>query len=148
MDITYSSAQEVDVEQIYTFCKDTIEQYETDPIPMEQVLAWCHRKIESQLEDYRVILADGEKAGYVHLSEEADGRLELDDLYLFPEFRGKGIGSNVLRQAIEQANQKQKILFLYVFRENEGAIRLYKRNGFAITAKAGNSRWIMEWRAK
>ena len=148
MDITYSSAQEVDVEQIYTFCKDTIEQYETDPIPMEQVLAWCHRKIERQLEDYRVILADGEKAGYVHLSEEADGRLELDDLYLFPEFRGKGIGSNVLRQAIEQANQKQKILFLYVFRENEGAIRLYERNGFAITAKAGNSRWIMEWRAK
>lgn len=148
MDLTYSPARKVDIEPIYTFCKELIEQYETDPIPMEQVLAWCHRKIENRLPEYQVIVANGEKAGYVHLSEEADGRLELDDLYLFPEFRGKGIGSTVLRQSIGQAKRKQKILFLYVFCKNEGAIRLYERNGFVITAKAGNSRWIMEWREK
>ena len=38
MNLRYESAQEVDIETIYTFCKELIEQYETDPIDLEQVL--------------------------------------------------------------------------------------------------------------
>ncbi|MBQ8599340.1 MAG: GNAT family N-acetyltransferase [Oscillospiraceae bacterium] len=148
MNITNSPAQTVDVDLVYTFYKELVEQYETDPVPMEKVLAWGRRKIESQLADYRVILADGEKAGYFHLSEEPDGRWELDDLYLFPVFRGKGIGSTLLRQITQKADEDQKTLFLCVFRKNEGAVRFYERNGFVITDQAGNSRWIMERKAK
>lgn len=148
VDITYAHAQKVDVENIYTFCKELIEQYETDPVPMEKVLDWEYRKIENQLADYRVILADGQKVGYIHINEEPEGRRELDDLYLFPEFRGKGIGSAVFRQITEEADQEKKTLFLYVFCKNEGAVRLYQRQGFVITDKAGNSRWIMERKAK
>lgn len=148
LNITCSPAQEVDIEIIYTFCKELVEQYETDPIPMEKVLAWIHRKIENQLADYIMLFVDGKKAGCFHLSEDPDGRWELDDFYLFPEFRAKGVGTAVLRQITEEADKEQKTLFLYVFRKNEGAVRLYERLGFEIKDKAGNSRWIMERKVK
>ena len=144
MNIRYIPAQEVDIDVIYTLCKENIERYETDPIPMEKVLPWCRRKIENQFADYRAILADDEKAGYFHLSLCEDGRLELDDLYLLPDYRGKGIGTEVLRYAVAQAKAQNTKVFLYVFRKNEGAVRLYQREGFVQTDTAGGSRLILE----
>ena len=69
--------------------------------------------------------------------------MELDDFYILEDFRGKGIGSAVLRQQVEQADQKSLDLRLYVFKKNEAAVRLYQRFGFHIVEEAGNSRWIM-----
>ena len=50
---------------------------------------------------------------------------------LFPEYRGKGIGTKFLEIAEEKAAQLSlPQLSLIVFEENEGAVRLYKRRGF------------------
>ena len=37
-------------------------------------------------------------------------------------------------------------LFLYVFRNNLRAIRLYQRMDFRITKEIGRTRFIMEWK--
>ena len=73
-------------------------------------------------------------------------RLEIDDLYLAPAFQGKGIGTAVLRQMVAQAMQENKTPYLYVFIRNEGAVRLYRRLGFAVVQEIPNSRYIMEYR--
>lgn len=52
-------------------------------------------------------------------------------LAVFPELRGQGIGSQFLRLAHQQAAQRGfQELSLLCFEQNEGALRLYNRNGF------------------
>lgn len=145
MKVTYSPAQTDDVQIIYGLCRDLIETYETDPIPMDKVLNWCLRKIQTSLEQYRVILADGQKAGYVHLDTLDDGALELDDLYVLTDFQGQGIGTQAVRDAISQAKEQKKDLVLYVFRKNTGALRLYERLGFRVDEHCGGSRYKMKY---
>lgn len=148
MNLSYIPAQEVDVDVIYTFCKELIAAFETDPIDMEKVLPWCKRKISGQIAEYQRILKDGEVAGYFHLSPLEDASLELDDFYLHEGFRGQGIGSAMLKELCASADEQEKTLLLYVFKKNEGAVRLYERHGFEICDQAGNSRWIMKRQPK
>lgn len=143
MILRYEQAQEVDIETIYTFCKDLIERYETDAIDFEKVLSWCKRKITASLSEYYRILRDSDIVGYFHLRPEENGTLELDDLYIHESFRGQGIASVLLNELCASADEKGQTLLLYVFKQNEGAVRLYERHGFVISDKAGNSRWIM-----
>lgn len=145
MQVMYSPAQRDDVQIIYGLCRDLIQTYETDPIPMDKVLNWCLRKIQTSLEQYRVITADGKKAGYVHLDTLGDGALKLDDLYVLTEFQGRGIGTQVVRDAISRATEQKKDLVLYVFRKNTGALRLYKRLGFRVDEPCGGSRYKMKY---
>ena len=59
------------------------------------------------------------------------GDMDDDGLYIHAicvdkNFRGKGIGSDIMKKVAEE---KRK-MYLYVNMKNEGAIRFYKRNGF------------------
>jgi ribosomal protein S18 acetylase RimI-like enzyme len=50
---------------------------------------------------------------------------------LFPEYRGKGVGTKFLQIAEQQAvDNKLTQLSLIVFEQNEGAKRLYERHGY------------------
>jgi len=69
--------------------------------------------------------------------------LEEDESYyicgmaLFPEHRGRGIGSRLLGLAEEQAREQGfGKLSLIVFEQNEGALRLYRREGYLEVARA------------
>jgi ribosomal protein S18 acetylase RimI-like enzyme len=80
-----------------------------------------------------------EKVGYFNLKKGTE-EAELDDFYVLPEYRGKGIGTKVLSYCISQTNTP---IFLYVFRKNTDAIRLYTRFGFSVSEEIGNTRLIM-----
>ena len=82
----------------------------------------------------------GTVAGYYHLIPGAE-KTELDDFYILPPYRGRGIGTRALKDCIQRAAGP---LFLYVFSRNAGAIRLYERMGFQITETVGETRCIME----
>ena len=140
MNLRYEPAQEVDIETIYTFCKELIEQYETDPIDLEQVLLWCKRKITASLAEYRRILRNGDVVGYFHLCPEEKGAVELDDLYIFPEFQNRGIGTRILEKCCRESDRP---VMLYVFSRNTGAWKLYQRMGFEIRETIKNTRYIM-----
>ena len=129
MKISYSSALEVDVDVIYTFCSQLIAGFETDPIDLDKVLPWCKRKISSQLAEYQRILKDGELAGYFHLSPMEDGSWELDDFYLFEGYRGQGIGKKLLNCAFEDATK----CVVWTGKENNIAISLYQSSGFVLS---------------
>ncbi|QQA41685.1 GNAT family N-acetyltransferase [Pelagovum pacificum] len=51
---------------------------------------------------------------------------EIPALYLDPGWRGQGIGSALLKQAMSETVQ----LSLWTFRANDGAIAFYTRHGF------------------
>ena len=95
------------------------------------------------MQDYRRIMVEKELAGYFALHKEASGEWELDDLDLFPQFQNQGIGTQVVRDIIEQTNPQP--LMLYVFTQNIGAVRLYVRLGFVFSQKVGTTRMILRY---
>lgn len=140
MVLTFSPAEKTDVDTIYQFSKDLIDAYEDlESIDYHKVLAWVQRKIESNIGEYVTIYQNGQKAGFFRFSP-ADGMMEIDDLYIFPEFRNQGIGTAVIETCCSETNLP---VMLYVFTRNTGAFSLYRRLGFRVTETIGNSRCIM-----
>lgn len=137
MNLQYVPASESDIPVIFAQAKNLIDAYEdTHSIDYDKVLAWVSRKITQCISEYSCVLMNGEKCAYYRLC--ADG--ELDDLYVLPGFRNRGIGSEILRKCIaESANP----LYLFVFRRNTRAISLYERFGFSVRDLAGKTRLIM-----
>lgn len=141
MRLMYLPASKEDVPRLYMLSKSLIDKYEdVDSIPYEKVLAWVKNKIEGSIAEYTRILCDGLLAGYFHLYKNEDGRPELDDVYILEPFRGKGIGTEVLKEIL--ANVDEDVM-LYVFEKNTGAIRLYERMGFVTEEAVGATRRIM-----
>ena len=143
MKIAYNKAETTDIECIYQLCKQLILDYENIcNIDYDRVLKWVQRKIESCINEYTVIFADGKKAGYYHFYKNEDSEFEIDDLYIFPEFQNKGIGTKVIRRCCASVDEP---IVLYVFIKNQRAVSLYKRLGFEIVRTVGDSRYIMKY---
>lgn len=142
MNITYDRAKSEDVECIYQLCKQLIHDYENiENIEYDKVLNWVRKKIEKCIEEYTTIYADGKKAGYYHFYKNEDAEFEIDDLYIFPEFQNKGIGSKVISKCCSAVNEP---VMLYVFIKNQRAVSLYKRLGFGVVKTIKDSRFIMK----
>lgn len=138
MELSYSPAAHSDTGAIYDLCKALIDEYEDIfSIDYPRVLSWIRRKIEENITQYRRIMADGTHAGYFHFCPAEDG-WELDDLYVFPEFQNRGIGTAVIRDCCAKGP-----VMLYVFKKNTGALALYRRLGFREVETAGKTRLIL-----
>ena len=77
---------------------------------------------------------DGEAAGYLYVTQcysaEVGGRcVLLDEVYLKPEFRGRGIGTRVLAW-LEESYPSARRFRLEVTQANQGAARLYRSAGY------------------
>ena len=138
MNLTFFPADQTDAGAIFALCRGLIDQYEDiSSIDYTRVLDWVRRKIGENITEYRRILADGIHVGYFRLCPHEDG-WELDDLYIFPAFRGRGIGTAVIRDCCARGP-----VTLYVFRKNTGALALYRRLGFREVGGAGKTRLIL-----
>ena len=139
MELTYSPARPEDALVIFGFAREMIETYETDPdLDLAMALDWTRRKIEKRIGEYTRVLADGEVAAFFRFVPDGD-RMELDDLYVLPAFRNKGIGTAILRRCVAQGRP----IFFYVFTKNSRAIALYEREGFRKAEEVSPSRIIM-----
>ena len=78
---------------------------------------------------------EGKTAGYALLSktysQEAGGMAWwIEEIYVLPEYRGKGIGRAYFDYLFSVKPESVKRMRLEVERENEGAVALYERLGF------------------
>ena len=138
MEISCIPACESDVEAIWTLSRDLILKYEDIAVlDLPRVLAWVRRKIGENIHQYRRILCDGVHAGFYRLFDGELGR-ELDDLYIFPAFRRRGIGTAIIRRCCAEGP-----VTLYVFTRNTGALSLYRRLGFREIRTLGTTRLIL-----
>ena len=142
MKLEFIPAESADAGIIFSQLKALIDAYEDlSSINYEKVLAWRRRQIEENIGLYTCVLSDGEKVGWYCLSPSDDGRTELDNFYVLPEYRGRGIGTAVLNRCIESAGRP---VFLYCFTQNTRALALYKRMGFRETETVGTTRCILQ----
>lgn len=74
--------------------------------------------------------ADGHVAGFANFSKvKEEGEVELGAIYLLPEHQGKGIGTALLNEGINNAQHASKV-FVNVEKENETGVTFYKAKHF------------------
>lgn len=81
-----------------------------------------------------LIQSDGEPAGYMYITQcysaEVGGRcVFIEEIYLKPEFRGRGLGTEVMAW-LERAYPAARRFRLEVTRANSGAVHLYQKTGY------------------
>ena len=139
MQLSYEPARPEDAPVIFSFARELIETYETDPaLDLAMALGWTQRKIEKRIDEYTRVLCDGETAGFFRFAPDGE-RMELDDLYVLPAYRNRGIGTAILRRCLALG----KPVYFYVFTGNARAVALYEREGFKKTEDVSPSRMIM-----
>lgn len=140
MQLKYEAADARDIETLYAFNKELIDTYEdTEKIAYDNVLLWVRKKIEKNINEYTRVTLDGKTVGYFYF-HEAEGEREIDDLYVLPEYRGRGIGTEIIKKCIKESDTP---IFLWVFVKNTGALALYTKMGFKIEGKVRETRYIM-----
>lgn len=140
MDLTYQPATTEDVPVIFAQCCELVDRYEDKSlICYDKVIAWLQNKIETNIGQYTCVVKDGQKVAFYRLVPE-DTVTELDDFYVLPGFRGKGIGSAILEKCISETENP---LCLYVFQGNVRAVSFYKRHGFQKAEQVSPTRMTM-----
>ena len=92
--------------------------------------------------DLRIVLYQGEPIGRLYLDIK-DTKIEILDIALLPEYRNRGIGTELLRSILEEAEERNKPVHIHVLRRSP-SVRLYYRLGFYRIADNGTS-WLLKW---
>ncbi len=88
--------------------------------------------------NYKIIMVDNQEAGCLLLSNYEDGKL-LDEIYLEEKYRNMGIGTDIISDILKRHN----VVYLWVYKNNEKALKLYKRLGFCVVLKT-ETRFLMK----
>ena len=119
----------------------------------EQKEVFCRRQFDAQSEYYaanypeasfQIIERDGSPIGRLYVSRW-EKEIRIVDITLLPDFRGTGIGTNLLRDLQEEARGACKSLTIHVERFNR-ALTLYQRLGFRQVEDKGVY-LLMRWSA-
>src|SRR4051812_18072351 len=97
----------------------------------EEVRGWIRSSLIPGGETW-VADARGEVVGVMALGDD-----ELDQLYLRPDWRGRGLGDRFMALAKER---RPNGLSLYAFQVNQAACRFYERHGFEVVDYNDGSR--------
>ena len=130
MRIAFRSADQVD----YDYCA---KLYFAE---MEQYIRDLHLDVTSHAQrvrqlwiagEVRIITVDGADAGWLQTRTEGDA-LFLAQLFVEGSLQGRGIGTEVVKNLIDEAADAGRAVTLGVVKTNL-ALRLYKRLGFRTT---------------
>ncbi len=99
-----------------------------------------HQTEEEAKADLRVWSGEGHKLYFITLGDAAVGLLHLgsrggeidwlEDLFVLPEYQGRGVGSQAVRLAEAMVRQYSQSMYLEAAARNQRAIRLYRRLGY------------------
>ena len=127
-------AQASDREFVFTVKKAAFQEY------VEQVWGWddsyqreLHdRRFASQ--DLRIIQFCGTDVGFLATSRSPD-TLKVNQLYILPEYQGRGIGSACMTRVLDDASLRQMPVVLQVLKVNPRGVTFYQRLGFIIVGE-------------
>jgi ribosomal protein S18 acetylase RimI-like enzyme len=116
-----------------------------EPPPLEKTREFVMRAIER---DWPLLVAGADKTvvGWCDIMPKPQpmfAHCGVLGMALLPDYRGHGVGSRLLAQALAAAGRKGLTrLELTVFTDNQPAIALYKSHGFAIEGELVNDALI------
>ena len=112
-----------------------------------QIWGW-DEKVQKNLHDGdwrqkrpQIILYDNKPIGTIRIVSNEDC-FDIEQFYILPEYQNKGIGSDLLKNILENANKAGLLTKLAVLKINP-AISLYHRHGFEIV-DSNEYQYLME----
>lgn len=97
----------------------------------------------SHIKQFNVIEIDGRFAGFIQYYFEYP-YFEVVEIHLLPEYRGKGIGSDILRYLQKVCIAQDRKIRIGCFKENHRAKALYQKLGFMQTEET-DTHYILEY---
>ncbi|MDE2799413.1 MAG: N-acetyltransferase, partial [Gemmatimonadota bacterium] len=88
-----------------------------------------NKRFDSQ--DFRIIQFQGNDVGFFSTSCTSDS-LKVHQLFIHPEYQGRGIGSACMTRILADADVSGKTVNLQVLKINIRGIAFYQRLGFSI----------------
>ena len=136
-----SKSTDEDINRLIDYKKKTIFEYAKDLSENEinKINNYVKNNVPKLLNNYSNIVVDNKIVGCLLLTNKDDGKL-LDEIYLEEEYRNKGIGTDIIKDILNNNN----IVYLWVYKENEKAISLYRKLGFNIIEET-ESRYYMKY---
>lgn len=129
MEFTLRPATIDDIAFIYELRVETMK-----PI-FKDTLGWNDagelKKASGELRYARIVMSDKKRIGVIKVVPESEA-LHLHQMQILPEFQGRGVGTELIRQTISKAEKLHKTLTLFVVKDTS-AQNLYKRFGFVVT---------------
>ena len=95
--------------------------------------------------DHRIIVKDGQPVGRSYVAR-TDEEIRILDLTLLPQHRNAGIGTNLLKDLMADAESSGRPIRIYVESFNP-SLKLFERLGFSSVETSGLHQ-LMEWRPK
>ena len=95
---------------------------------MEKIVNYCEEDIRENLNTYRLIYDEEQLVAIYNVNDFENGKI-IDTLYVFEIYRKKGIASKILDKIF---NNNFQPIYLWVYKNNDIAINLYKKKGFSI----------------
>lgn len=131
-----------DLERIKYYKLNSIVKYANDLTneEMNQIENYISENIPKELKSYKNIITNGNIIGSILTKKTKDGYL-LDEIYIEKKYRKKGIGTSIINDFIKDCNED---IYLWVYKDNTNAIKLYKNIGFTINDET-NNRYYMKY---
>ncbi len=89
--------------------------------------SYVRKNVPLEIDKYKLVYVLGVKHGCVLATDKDDGVL-LDEVYVDEDYRGLGIGTRIIKDVISSKNP----VYLWVYKNNDSAISLYKKLGFKV----------------
>lgn len=136
---TMRPATELDSDNMYEWEMDSIDESLKKNPKIQQVI---RDDVKDSIKNTQMIM-DGNKTIGMFTSSTIDGDIHyIGELFIVPEYRGRGIGSSILKSETDKYDHIQ----LQVSYDNDKAIKLYKSLGFKIIKSDDTSKMhLMEF---
>ena len=129
--LTLRNAHVSDSEFVFTVKKAAFREH------VEQVYGWNdshQRKLHNRrfaTQDICIIQFHGTDVGFLATSSTPD-TISVNQLFIFPDYQRRGIGSACMIRIIDNADLEQKPVTLQVLKVNTSGIAFYQGLGFTI----------------
>lgn len=141
MEYKLSKSSEKDINRLIEYKNRTIYQYAKDLSneEIDRINKYVTSEVPRLINDYCNIIVNNKIVGCILLTSNDNGKL-LDEIYLEEEYRNKGIGTKIIMDILNNND----VVYLWVYKENEKAISLYKKLGFNVIEET-ESRYYMKY---
>jgi RimJ/RimL family protein N-acetyltransferase len=138
MTVTIRQIREQDIDGFYATFSIVVRERQylafLEPPPIEQTRAFCRRNIEKGYPQLVAVADDGRIVGWCDITppgREVMAHVGVLGISLHPDWRGLGLGEQLLREAIAAARAfGYQRIELGVFARNTRAAALYRKLGF------------------
>lgn len=101
---------------------------------INEIKDYINKSIMDEILNYKNIIVNNNVVGSILINSITEGYL-IDEIYIKEDYRNKGIGSLVITDFI---NSLSKDIYLWVYKNNINAIRLYNNLGFIVLSETDN----------